>query len=81
MATRAEKTQSGTTSGLKKANVGHVPSKKANIAKAARPVGNKAASIAGDSPSYGVTSAYAVLANRLANRVAEIAESITIVER
>ncbi|QIW96080.1 hypothetical protein AMS68_001598 [Peltaster fructicola] len=48
---------------------------------AAQPVRNKAASIAGDNPSQGVTSAYATLASRLANRVAEIAEGITIVER
>lgn len=47
----------------------------------AQPVRNKAASIAGDNPSQGVTSAYATLASRLANRVAEIAEGITIVER
>jgi len=49
--------------------------------KAAAPVQNKAASIAGDNPANGVTSAYAIMANRIANRVAEMAESITFVER
>ncbi|CAK4031713.1 Hypothetical predicted protein [Lecanosticta acicola] len=44
-------------------------------------VQNKAASIAGESPVNGVTSAYAVMASRIANRVAEMAESITFVER
>lgn len=49
--------------------------------KAAAPVQNKAASIAGESPVNGVTSAYAIMASRIANRVAEMAESITFVER
>lgn len=50
--------------------------------KAAVPVQNKAASIAGDNASGGgVTSAYAIMASRIANRVAEMAESITFVER
>lgn len=49
--------------------------------KAAAPVQNKAASIAGESPHNGVTSAYAIMASRIANRVAEMAESITFVER
>lgn len=47
----------------------------------ASPVQNKAASIAGDNPANGVTSAYAIMASRIANRVAEMAESITFVER
>lgn len=44
---------------------------------------NKAASVAGDNPSSGggVTSAYAIMAHRIANRVAEMAESITFVEK
>ncbi|KAK4614227.1 hypothetical protein CLAFUW4_08961 [Fulvia fulva] len=41
----------------------------------------KSASIAGESPHNGVTSAYAIMASRIANRVAEMAESITFVER
>lgn len=50
--------------------------------KAAVPVQNKAASIAGDNATGGgVTSAYAIMASRIANRVAEMAESITFVER
>lgn len=49
--------------------------------KAAQPVQKKAASVAGESPSNGVTSAYAIMASRIANRVAEMAESITFVER
>ncbi|CAK1367137.1 hypothetical protein CB0940_10460 [Cercospora beticola] len=44
---------------------------------------NKAASVAGENPASGggVTSAYAIMASRIANRVAEMAESITFVER
>lgn len=50
--------------------------------KAAVPVQNKAASIAGENATGGgVTSAYAIMASRIANRVAEMAESITFVER
>jgi hypothetical protein len=43
----------------------------------------KAYSVAGDSPSggSGVSGAYAIMASRIANRVAEMAESITFVER
>lgn len=47
----------------------------------ARPTANKAASVAGGEPSQGGTSAYAIMAGRIANRVAEMAESITFVER
>jgi hypothetical protein len=47
----------------------------------AAPVQNKAASVAGGDGVQGVTSAYAIMANRIANRVAEMAESITFVER
>jgi len=46
-----------------------------------KPAVQKAASAAGDLPANGVTSAYAIMANRIANRVAEMAESITFVER
>ncbi|KAF2768880.1 hypothetical protein EJ03DRAFT_254597, partial [Teratosphaeria nubilosa] len=48
-------------------------------AKKAQPVTNKAASVAGGENHP--TSAYAIMANRIANRVAEMAESITFVER
>ncbi|KAK0900032.1 hypothetical protein LTR02_009409 [Friedmanniomyces endolithicus] len=44
----------------------------------ASPVQNKAASVAG---GENTTSAYAIMASRIANRVAEMAESITLVER
>jgi hypothetical protein len=47
----------------------------------AAPVANKAHSVAGEMPANGVTSAYAIMASRIANRVAEMAESITFVER
>jgi len=47
----------------------------------ASPVQNKAASVAGGEGPGGSTSAYAIMANRIANRVAEMAESITFVER
>ncbi|KAM0696621.1 hypothetical protein Q7P36_003870 [Cladosporium allicinum] len=52
-------------------------------AQKARPVQNKAASVAGGDSSYanGVGGAYAIMASRIANRVAEMAESITFVER
>ncbi|TKX21724.1 hypothetical protein C1H76_6220 [Elsinoe australis] len=46
-----------------------------------KPAPPKAHSAAGDNPQQGVTSAYAIMANRIANRVAEMAESITFVER
>ncbi|KAK6407198.1 hypothetical protein LTR95_018570 [Oleoguttula sp. CCFEE 5521] len=49
--------------------------------KSAKPIQNKAASVAGDNPSQGVGGAYAIMASRIANRVAEMAESITFVER
>ncbi|KAL9530872.1 hypothetical protein SMMN14_05110 [Sphaerulina musiva] len=64
------------------------PIKKPSTGTAARRAPNgvapKAASVAGDSPATGgggVTSAYAIMASRIANRVAEMAESITFVER
>lgn len=61
------------------------PAARAPAAKRAQqkatPVHNKAASIAGDNPANGVTSAYSIMASRIANRVAEMAESITFVEK
>lgn len=53
----------------------------AGAGAAAKAPQKKAASIAGENPSNGVTSAYAIMASRIANRVAEMAESITFVER
>lgn len=48
----------------------------------ARPVQKKAASVAGgEQGGEGLTSAYAIMANRIASRVAEMAESITLVEK
>lgn len=47
-----------------------------------KPAVPKAHSTGGaDAGGPGVTSAYAIMANRIANRVAEMAESITFVER
>lgn len=51
-------------------------------AKKPSPVKKKAASVAGEQPATGgVTSAYAIMASRIANRVAEMAEQITFVEK
>lgn len=50
----------------------------------AAPVPNKAASVAGGENGLsngGITSPYAIMANRIANRVAEMAETFTFVER
>ncbi|KAK3697714.1 hypothetical protein LTR37_017296 [Vermiconidia calcicola] len=48
----------------------------------AAPAANKAASVAGDyGNQQGPSGAYAIMASRLANRVAEMAESITFVEK
>lgn len=54
-----------------------------SVPQKAAPITNKAYSIAGESPASGggVGSAYAIMASRIANRVAEMAESITFVER
>lgn len=52
---------------------------KNNIRQAPRV--QKAASANGDVPTNGVSSAYAIMASRIANRVAEMAEGITFVER
>ncbi|KAK3111925.1 hypothetical protein LTR53_012344 [Teratosphaeriaceae sp. CCFEE 6253] len=49
-----------------------------SVQQKASPVQNKAASVAGGESQ---TSAYAIMAGRIANRVAEMAESITLVER
>lgn len=55
---------------------------RAAATRAPAPRAPKAASVAGgETPANGVTSAYAIMANRIANRVAEMAESITFVER
>ena len=47
----------------------------------AQPIHNKAYSVAGGDPVNGVSSAYSIMASRIANRVAEMAEGITFVER
>jgi len=49
----------------------------------AAPIANKAYSVAGESPANGggVGSAYAIMAQRIANRVADLAENITFSER
>jgi hypothetical protein len=68
----------------KKAAPSRAPVKRATPkpAQKARPVQNKAASVAGgDNYAQGVGGAYAIMASRIANRVAEMAESITFVER
>ena len=69
----------------KKAAPSRAPVKRATPkpAQKARPAQNKAASVAGGDSSYanGVGGAYAIMASRIANRVAEMAESITFVER
>lgn len=52
------------------------------VQQKAAPVTNKAHSVAGESPaSSGVAAAYSIMATRIANRVAEMAEGITFVER
>lgn len=65
-------------SGTKAAHSGPRP-----VPQRAAPVAKKAQSVAGESPSSGggVASAYSIMASRLANRVAEMAEGITFVER
>lgn len=47
----------------------------------AAPISSKAYSVAGENPTNGVTSAYAIMASRIANRVADLAENITFSER
>lgn len=51
------------------------------VQQKAAPVMTKAHSVAGEMPTGGATSAYAIMASRIANRVAEMAESITFVEK
>ena len=63
---------------VRKAAPGTVVRKPGQVPK---PIANKAASVAGDASSSGPSSAYAIMAGRIANRVAEMAESITFVER
>ena len=69
---------------VKRPNVGGAKQMPNGVARPAQqkaaPVANKAASIAGEQAG-GVSSAYAIMASRIANRVAEMAESITFVER
>ena len=69
------------TNGAPRANGGPAPKPRANPSRPPVPRAPKAASVSGESPVNGVTSAYAIMANRIANRVAEMAESITFVER
>ena len=57
------------------------PAPARSVAQRASPAANKAYSVAGDSPVNGVSSAYAIMASRIANRVAEMAENITFSER
>ena len=70
---------------VKKPNTGAARQAPNGVARPAQqraaPVAKKAQSVAGDMPSGGVGSAYAIMASRLANRVAEMAESITCVEK
>ena len=89
----ASKTQTAQANGVpKKPATPRAPVRKPAASKAggaakstygkAAPVSKKAASVAGgENPTGGVTSAYAIMAGRIANRVAEMAESITFVER
>ncbi|USW56021.1 hypothetical protein Slin15195_G093400 [Septoria linicola] len=93
MATAVHTTTTHVSGVPRKPSAPRAPVKKASTATAAKraPNGvahkpaaqNKAASVAGDNPASGggVTSAYAIMASRIANRVAEMAESITFVER
>ena len=68
-----------------KPNVGGARQAPNNAARPAQrraaPVTNKAQSVAGDMPTSGPSSAYAIMASRIANRVAEMAENITFAER
>lgn len=67
----------GTSAARRPARSTSVPKNQA-VRKA---VPQKAHSTGGADASNNVTSAYAIMANRIANRVAEMAESITFVER
>ena len=70
---------------VKKPGAGGARQAQNNVARSAQqkaaPVSTKAHSVAGESPGGGVASAYSIMASRIANRVAEMAEGITFVER
>ncbi|KAF1356618.1 hypothetical protein BDV97DRAFT_342283 [Delphinella strobiligena] len=69
------------TNGAPRANGVPASKPRATASRPSAPRVPKAASVSGETPVNGVTSAYAIMANRIANRVAEMAESITFVER
>lgn len=78
----------GTRAPVKKAGsvaAKQTPAATRQVQQKAAPVTNKAQSVAGyageATQANGVSSAYAIMASRIANRVAEMAESITFVER
>ncbi|KAH0366871.1 hypothetical protein KCU65_g4976, partial [Aureobasidium melanogenum] len=88
-ATRPHTNQSRATNGVARTNgaprangVARTNGVAAGKAAASRPAARaNSISSQGDTPVNGVGSAYAIMANRIANRVAEMAESITFVER
>lgn len=88
-ATRPHANQSRATNGVARTNgaprangAARTNGVAAGKAGASRPaVRANSISSQGDAPVNGVGSAYAIMANRIANRVAEMAESITFVER
>jgi hypothetical protein len=49
--------------------------------RAANPIANKAASVAGERPTEKPQSAYGIMVSRIANRVAEMAENVSFVEK
>jgi hypothetical protein len=49
--------------------------------RAANPIANKAASVAGERPTEKPQSAYGILVSRIANRAAEMAENVSFVEK
>jgi hypothetical protein len=48
---------------------------------ASNPIANKAASVAGERPTEKPQSAYGIMVSRIANRVAEVAENVCLVEK
>ncbi|KAK6000870.1 hypothetical protein QM012_003595 [Aureobasidium pullulans] len=88
-ATRPHTNQSRATNGVARTNgaprangAARTNGVAAGKAGASRPAARaNSISSQGDTPVNGVGSAYAIMANRIANRVAEMAESITFVER
>ncbi|KAG9558471.1 hypothetical protein KCU77_g7014, partial [Aureobasidium melanogenum] len=88
-ATRPHTNQSRATNGVARTNgaprangAARTNGVAAGKAAASRPAARtNSISSQGDTPVNGVGSAYAIMANRIANRVAEMAESITFVER